>query len=140
MAKRKTTKRQYRMITFKVFEDSDGDILDWWEAIDEGERSDAVRDLIRGYLGQQPRTRKLLTIPELLEVRQDTLWIRDALNEMPSFLERLVQQVAINGVGQVSMQPEARSPANNTVLQPTEAALSDNDRERRARRMKRIQW
>src|SRR4051794_2945844 len=113
MPKRKTTKRQYRMITFKVFEDSDGDILDWWEAIDEGERSDAVRDLIRGYLGQQPRIRKLLTIPELLEVRQDTLWIRDALNEMPGYLERLVQQVAINGVGQIAMQPEARAPANN---------------------------
>ncbi len=140
MAKRKTAKRQYRMITFKVFEDSDGDILDWWEGIEEGERSDAVRDLIRGYLGQQPRIQKLLTIPELLEVRQDTLWIRDALNEMPGFLERLVQQVAINGVGQVAMQPEARAPANNTVLQRTEAALSDNDRERRTRRMKRIQW
>ena len=140
MAKRKTAKRQYRMITFKVFEDSDGDILDWWEAIDEGERSDAVRDLIRGYLGQQPRIRKVLTIPELLEVRQDTLWIRDALNEMPGYLERLVQQVVINGVGKITMQPEARAPANNIVLQPTEAALSDNDRERRARRMKRIQW
>jgi len=140
MAKRKTTKRQYRMITFKAFEDSDGDILDWWEGIEEGERSDAVRDLIRGYLGQQPRIRKLLTIPELLEVRQDTLWIRDALNEMPGYLERLVQQVAINGVGQIAMQPEARAPANNTILQPAEAALSDNDRERRARRMKRIQW
>ena len=140
MAKRKTTKRQYRMITFKVFEDSDGDILDWWEAIDEGERSDAVRDLIRGYLGQQPRIRKLLTIPELLEVRQDTLWIRDALNEMPGYLERLVQQVVINGVGQIAMQPEARAPANDAVLQPTEAALSDNDRERRTRRMKHIQW
>jgi hypothetical protein len=83
MAKRKTSKRHYRMITFKVFEDTDSDILDWWEGIDEGERSDALRDLIRGYLGKQPRRNKLLTIPELLEVRQDTLWIRDALNEMP---------------------------------------------------------
>ncbi|MDX2136545.1 MAG: hypothetical protein SF123_00495, partial [Chloroflexota bacterium] len=77
MAKRKTSKRRYRMITFKVFEDTDSDILDWWEGIDEGERSDALRDLIRGYLGKQPRKNKLLTIPELLEVRQDTLWIRD---------------------------------------------------------------
>lgn len=36
MAKRKTSKRRYRMITFKVFEDTDSDILDWWEGIDEG--------------------------------------------------------------------------------------------------------
>jgi hypothetical protein len=137
MAKHKTSKRRYRMITFKVFEDTDSDILDWWEGIDEGERSDALRDLIRGYLGKQPRRSKLLTIPELLEVRQDTLWIRDALNEMPGYLERLVQHVAVNGL---SIQPEARAPANGTVLQPTEPALSDNDSDRRARRMKRSQW
>lgn len=137
MAKRKTSKRRYRMITFKVFEDTDSDILDWWEGIDEGERSDALRDLIRGYLGKQPRRSKLLTIPELLEVRQDTLWIRDALNEMPGYLERLVQHVAANGM---SIQPEARAPANGIVLPATEPALSDNDSDRRARRMKRSQW
>lgn len=140
MAKRKTSKRRYRMITFKVFEDTDSDILDWWEAIDEGERSDALRDLIRGYLGKQPRRSKLLTIPELLEVRQDTLWIRDALNEMPGYLERLVQHVAANGIAQIAIQPEARAPANSMVIQPTEPALSDNDSDRRARRMKRSQW
>ncbi len=140
MAKRKTSKRRYRMITFKVFEDTDSDILDWWEGIDEGERSDALRDLIRGYLGKQPRRSKLLTIPELLEVRQDTLWIRDALNEMPGYLERLVQHVAANGATGIAIQPEARAPANGIVLQPTEAALSDNDSDRRTRRMKRSQW
>lgn len=140
MAKRKTSKRRYRMITFKVFEDTDSDILDWWEGIDEGERSDALRDLIRGYLGKQPRRSKLLTIPELLEVRQDTLWIRDALNEMPGYLERLVQHVATHGAAQMAIQSEARAPANGVVLQTTEPALSDNDSERRARRMKRSQW
>jgi len=137
MAKRKTSKRRDRMTTFKVFEDTDSHILDWWEGIDEGERSDALRDLIRAYLGKQPRRNKLLTIPELLEVRRDTLWIRDALNEMPGYLERLVQHVAANGM---STQPEARTPANGIVPQPTEPALSDNDSDRRARRMKRSQW
>ncbi|MCA0453933.1 MAG: hypothetical protein LCI00_08165 [Chloroflexi bacterium] len=140
MAKRKTNKRRYRMITFKVFEDTDSDILDWWEGIDEGERSDALRDLIRGYLGKQPRKHKLLTIPELMEVRQDTLWIRDALNEMPGYLERLVQHVAANGTAQIAMSPTARSPTNGDVLPAIEPALSDNDSDRRARRMKRSQW
>jgi hypothetical protein len=82
----------------------------------------------------------LLTIPELMEVRQDTLWIRDALNEMPGYLERLVKHVAANGVAQIAIQPEARAPANGMVIQPTEPALSDNDSDRRARRMKRSQW
>ena len=140
MVKRKTSKRRYQMITFKVFEDTDSDILDWWEGIDEGERSDALRDLIRGYLGKQPRKNKVLTIPELLEVRQDTLWIRDALNEIPGYLERLVQHVAANGAAGITLQPVARSPTNGDVLPPTEPALSDNDSERRTRRMKRSQW
>jgi len=140
MVKRKTGKRRYRMITFKVFEDSDSDILDWWEGIDEGERSDALRDLIRGYLGKQPRRNKLLTIPELLEVGQDTLWIRDALNEMPGYLERLVQHVAANGAAQIAIPPMARSPTNGDVLPATEPALSANDSDRRVQRMKRSQW
>jgi hypothetical protein len=140
MAKHRTKKHNYRMINFKVYYDTDQDILDWWEGIDEGERSDALRDLIRGYLGKQPPRNKLLTIPELLEVRQDTLWIRDALNEMPGYLERLVQHVAANGAAQIAIPPTARSPANGDVLPPAEPALSDNDSDRRARRMKRSQW
>jgi hypothetical protein len=140
MAKRKTSKRRYRMITFKVFEDTDSDILDWWEGVDQGERSDALRDLIRGYLGKQPRRNKLLTIPELLEVRQDTLWIRDALNDMPAYLERVIQHVAANSVAQIAMPLTARSPTDSDVLPTAEPALSDNDSDRRARRMKRSQW
>lgn len=138
MAKRKTSKRRYRMITFKVFEDTDSDILDWWEGIDEGERSDALRDLIRGYLGKQPRRNKLLTIPELLEVRQDTLWIRDALNDMPAYLERVIQHVATNvqpvAVGQ---HPPRASPEATTGNDP---ALTDAEHQRRARRMKGATW
>jgi hypothetical protein len=140
MPKRKTSKRRYRMITFKAFEDTDSDILDWWEGIDDGERSDALRDLIRGYLGKQPRRNKLLTIPELLEVRQDTLWIRDALNEMPGYLERLVQHVAGSSAMEIAMQPTGRSLTTGDVLPASEPALSDNDSERRARRMKRSNW
>ena len=140
MAKQKTVKRRYRMITFKVFEDTDDDILDWWEGIEEGERSDALRDVIRTHLGKQPRPRKMLTIPELLEVRQDTLWIRDALNDMPAYLERLIQHIAAANPMQMEIQPDARAPTNGDVLKPSEPALSDNDSERRARRMKKASW
>ena len=91
MPKRRPKKRNYRTITFKVYYDTDEDILDWWEGIEAGERSDAIRDLIRERLGQQPQRRagKISDLPELMEVRRDTLWIRDALNEMPAYLERV---------------------------------------------------
>jgi len=139
MAKRKTSKRRYRMITFKVFEDTDSDILDWWEGIDEGERSDALRDLIRGYLGKQPRRNKLLTIPELLEVRQDTLWIRDALNDMPAYLERVIQHVAANGVVQLEAVGQHPSRASPSAVMD-EPALTDDDTERRTKRMRKATW
>ncbi len=134
MAKRKTGKRHYRMITFKAFTDTDGDILDWWEGIEEGERSDAIRDVIREFIGIQPKRKaKVIELPELLEVRRDTLWIKDALNDMPAYLERLIQHVAANvqpvAVGQ--MQPRAS---------PVEPALTDAESQRRTRRMQRSQW
>ncbi|NJO20154.1 MAG: hypothetical protein HC838_08970 [Spirulinaceae cyanobacterium RM2_2_10] len=76
MAKHRTKKRNYRMINFKVYYDTDQDILDWWEGIEAGERSDAVRDLIREQLGsvrRRPSKAPIIDLPELLEVRRDTL-------------------------------------------------------------------
>jgi hypothetical protein len=139
MGKRKAAKRRYQTITFKAFEDSDRDILDWWEGIEEGDRSDELRDVIRVYLGKQPR-RKTMNIPELVEVRQDTLWIRDALNDMPAYLERMMQYVAAQSAAQGTMHPQAQAPIESSVLQPNEPALSSSDKDRRSRRMKRSKW
>jgi hypothetical protein len=140
MTKRKTSKRRYRMITFKVFEDTDSDILDWWEAIEEGERSDALRDLIREQLGIRRKSKApIIDLSELLEVRRDTLWIRDALNDMPAYLERVIQHVAANGVAQsmaVGQHPLRASPP----AVRDEPALTDDDAERRTKRMRKATW
>lgn len=138
MGRRKITKRPYRMITFKAFEDTDADILDWWEGIEEGERSDVLRELIRVSLGKQPRPRRLLMIPELLEVRQDTLWIRDTLNDMPAYLERVIQHVAthVQPVA-VEQHPPRASPGTAVNHEP---ALTDAEHQRRTRRMKGASW
>ena len=40
---RKKPKRPHRLIAFKAFEDTDRDILDWWEGIEEGQRSETIR-------------------------------------------------------------------------------------------------
>ena len=137
MSKRKPKKRSYRTITFKVFYDTDPDILDWWESIEAGERSDAIRDLIREQLGQQPqRQTKIIDLPELMEVRRDTLWIKDALNDMPAYLERVIQHVAANA--QVSVGHPAR--ASPKVVAKDEPALTDAETQRRTRRMKGATW
>ena len=142
MAKQRTKKRNYRMINFKVYYDTDQDILDWWEGIEAGERSDAVRDLIREQLGvvrRKPSKAPIIDLPELLEVRRDTLWIRDALNDMPAYLERVIQHVAANTVVQPMVvgqhPPRASPPAQNN-----EPALTDDDAERRTKRMRKATW
>jgi hypothetical protein len=138
MPKRRPKKRNYRMIAFKVYYDTDQDILDWWEGIEAGERSDAIRDLIREQLGQQPQrgAGKIIDLPELMEVRRDTLWIKDALNDMPAYLERVIQHVAANA--QVSVGHPAR--ASPEVIAEDEPALTDAETQRRARKMKGATW
>jgi len=137
MPKRRPKKRNYRMIAFKVYYDTDQDILDWWEGIEAGERSDAIRDLIREQLGQRPkRQTKIIDLPELMEVRRDTLWIRDALNDMPAYLERVIQHVA--ATAQVSVGHPAR--ASPEMVAKDEPALTDAETQRRTRRMKGATW
>lgn len=138
MPKRRPKKRNYKMIAFKVYFDTDEDIIDWWEGIEAGERSDAIRDLIREQLGQQPlrQTGKIIDLPELMEVRRDTLWIKDALNDMPAYLERVIQHVAANA--QVSVGHPAR--ASPEMVAKDEPALTDAETQRRTRRMKGATW
>lgn len=136
MAKRKK-QRHYRMITFKAFEDTDQDILDWWEGIEEGDRSEALRDLIREQLGTVRRKPKapMIDLPELLEVRRDTLWIRDALNDMPAYFERMLQQMSVAPMS-VGQYPPRASPDSTK----DESALTDADAARRTQRMKKAAW
>lgn len=145
MPKRKHKRRQHKVIAFKAYYDDDADILGWWEGIQEGDRSEALRDVIRGYLGLPAKMRRakatagaVIDLPDLLEVRRDTLWIRDALNDMPAYLERVIQHVATNvqpvAVGQ---HPPRASPGAATRDDP---ALTDAEHQRRARRMKGATW
>jgi hypothetical protein len=140
MPRKKKSKRGFKLIAFKAYYDTDQDILDWWEGIEEGERSDAMRDLIREQLGvrRPPKHSEIIDLPDLMEVRRDTLWIKDALNEMPAYLERVIQHVAANvqpvAVGQY--QPRA-SPVE---AQTDDPALTDAETQRRTRRMKRATW
>ena len=140
MPRKKKSKRGFKLIAFKAYYDTDQDILDWWEGIEEGERSDEMRDLIREQLGvrRQPKRGEIIDLPDLMEVRRDTLWIKDALNEMPAYLERVIQHVAANlqpvAVGQY--QPRA-SPVE---AQTDDPALTDAETQRRTRRMKRATW
>jgi hypothetical protein len=139
MPKKKKSKRAFKLIAFKAYYDTDQDILDWWEGIEEGERSDAMRDLIRDQLGVRRKPKvPIIDLPELMEVRRDTLWIKDALNDMPAYLERVIQHVA-NNVQPITVGQNPPRASPQVVVQD-DPALTDAESERRTRRMKRATW
>lgn len=132
-------KRNYRTITFKVYFDEDTDILEWWDGIEAGERSDTIRDLIRDCLGVPARHRKRIQIPGLHDMHRDILWIHDALNEMPSYIERVIDHVS-------ALQPTGTDSAyvhhhrEQTMPVPDEQALTDDETTRRDRHMRKATW
>jgi len=133
-------RRKYKLIAFKAYYDEDEDILEWWEGIQDGERSEFIRDVVRQYLDLPTKRRKKLIIPELTEVRRDTVWIRDALNELPEYLDRLIKEVAdAAGNRPVILQPGARaSPQGNPEEQ--EEDLTQDEQKERSKRMKNATW
>ncbi len=141
MKKRNTPKRAYRLIAFKAFEDTDQDLLDWWEAIEEGQRSESIRELIRDHLdsrnGHHRSDRKSVSEPEIVplmelaRVRDDTAWIREALHDIPAYLEQVIQTVA-------AMQSETAT-AGTGVFQ-TGPSLSTQDKSQREANMRKKTW
>jgi hypothetical protein len=127
--------RPCKVIGIKIFEDTDADILDWWESIEMGERSDALRDVIRFALGHAVRGTKRVEVPELKGLRDDTLWIRDAINAMPNYLEQLIAQA----ITRLPRDVSATLPSSPTVL-INEPALSNSESSRRTQRLKRATW
>lgn len=145
---RQKKKRQHKLIGFKAYFDTDTDILNWWDGIADGERSHVIRDVIRAYLGlpavqrtaiATPTQSNIIQMPELLAVREDTEWIRNALNDMPNYIERVIFHVA-------AMQPTGTdsNQASNQVTRasPTEEenALNQNEAQRRDKRMRKATW
>lgn len=131
MAKRKP-KRPYRLIGFKAYFDGDQAIIDWWESLDEGSRSNAIRDVLHTALGLNPPSRKTIML-DLAELRQDTIRIRQTLEEMPTVLERMVVQTAARqpaGAAMTTTPP----PAHDMPL------LNDAESRRRARKLARVSW
>ena len=135
---KKQKKRSYRTITFKVYLDDDADILDWWDGIEAGERSDAIRDMIREFLGLPARHRKRIQIPGLHDMHRDILWIHSALNDMPDYLQNLMQDIIASRP--VIVQQTRASPDEVQDNSSEEPPLNKGEQERRVGRMKNSTW
>ncbi|KAB2893803.1 MAG: hypothetical protein F9K28_07590 [Bacteroidetes bacterium] len=128
--------RTSKIIGFKAFFERDDDILDWWENIPSGERSHVLRSLIRAYL-----TGEVIVTPygeeavafsssvQLARVQSDTTQIRDAVLEIPTYIEQIISQ---------KMRGVQAAPAIQETL-PT-ATASEDDAEKRIQRMQKKSW
>jgi hypothetical protein len=135
---KKNKKRSCRTITFKVYLDDDADILDWWDGIEAGERSDAIRDMIREFLGLPVRHRKRIQIPGLHDMHRDILWIHNALNDMPDYLQNLMQQLASSRP--VIVEQSRASPDEVQDKSSEEPPLDNDEQKRRVGRMRNSTW
>ena len=101
MSQKRPPKREHKLIAFKAFFDTDRDILEWWEGMQDGERSEVIRELLRGYvkglsLYEARRPKVAVDGSVVLQVLDDTAWIRGALNDMPAYLEGLLGRMTVN--------------------------------------------
>jgi hypothetical protein len=132
-------KRGHKVIAFKAFFDTDRDILDWWEGMQDGERSDMIRDLLRGYLKGlslvEAGRRQTVAVDGsmVLQMREDTAWIRDALNDMPAYLEALLGRLSVTAPAPPPVVEVTPVPASDDNL--SDAALA-----RRKARMGKATW
>jgi hypothetical protein len=135
------SKRKRMTATIKMTFADDSDLIDWWRSIPLGRRNATLKDIIREHIAceggyYRPRQIPVAAAPvpaldssQLAQVRDDTAWIRDALHDMPAYLERLVTQMA-------SVQPVPNARAST----PDTPALDDAESQRRARKLKRVSW
>lgn len=130
--------------TIKMTFVDDSDLIDWWRSIPLGSRNATLKDIIREHMAREgghyrPRQTPVaavsapgLDLDQLAQVREDAAWIRDALHDMPAYLEQLFAQVA--SIRPTDVLPNARAPT------PDSPALDDAESQRRARKLKRVSW
>ncbi|MBK8139246.1 MAG: hypothetical protein IPK52_26080 [Chloroflexi bacterium] len=134
---RKPPKREHRLIAFKAFLDTDREIVNWWEGMEDGARSDVIRALLHSYIEGLPMyeaaQRKLIPVDSntVREVHDNTRWIRDALSEMPAYLERLLGRL------EATRSPEAVSHPEPAVH---EGGLTPEAQARRMAKMEKANW
>lgn len=132
--------RTSKIIGFKAFYERDEDILDWWENMPMGERSHVLRSLIRSYLSGEvvvtPSGEEAVNFSnsvQLARVQADTTRIRDAIMEIPEYLEQLVS----TKLRVVQATPAAHEAGE---VSTSAGATSEDEAARRAARTKKASW
>jgi hypothetical protein len=126
--------------TVKMTFSEDTDLIGWWNSIPRGTRNAVMKDVMREYIerhrgGFRPVMPRNVPQPfdpaRFVQMCDDAAWIRSALNDLPGYMERVVQHVA-------AMQPfgaMANSPPHKAVN-----GTDDEEARRREERMRKAKW
>ncbi len=140
MSRRKAKpSRGAKVIAFKASPEADRDILTWWEALPEGQRSEALRLVIRAFLGGHIQVKPSQPKREIdpvttQQIADDTAWIRASLMDLPSYLERLAERVS-------SVRPATTlTEASTGTAEPEQPRLEDEAVVRRRDKIGRNRW
>lgn len=131
--------RRTKLIAFKASQEADRDILAWWEGLPEGQRSEALRLVIRAFLGghvlvEPSHSKRGVDEVATRQIADDTAWIRASLMDLPSYLERLVERT--------SMARPVATTTEETVsaAEPEQPRLEDEAVVRRRDKIGRNKW
>ena len=125
--------------TVKMTYQDDVDLIAWWNSIPRGTRNAVMKDMMRDYIernrgGYRPLLPKNVPQPfdplRFTQMCDDTAWIRNALLELPGYVEQVIQYVATNA--QAVPIPAGGAP-------PTQGA-NEADAARREARMRQAHW
>lgn len=120
-------------ISMKANPATDADIIAWWESLPAGERSAALRQVIRAAMcSGSPKQNGNGHLPEMVQVAADTAWLRAALMELPTYLEGLFSRASV-------MRLEAQ-PVTVDAQSAEQPKLDQSAVDRRRANVKRSTW
>jgi len=126
--------------TVKMTFTEDTDLIGWWNSIPRGTRNAVMKDMMRDYIernrgGFRPVMPRNVPQPfdplRFTQMCEDAAWIRSALNDLPGYMERVINHVA-------AMQP-AGLAQGSYPREPT-ASVDDNQANRREERVRKAKW
>jgi hypothetical protein len=133
-------KQKRATATVKMTYTEDTDLIAWWNHIPRGSRNAVMKDMMRDYIernrgGYRPMMPRNIPQPfdpnRFTQVCDDAAWMREALLDLPGYVERVIQHVV--SVGGVTMGDQSQA-----VLQAND--VSEDEARRREKRMKKAAW
>ena len=113
-------------LTIKLTAGKDDDLIAWLASLPKGERQATAKQLLRDAVRRLHDDEN-----RLVQIGEDTAWLRAALSEMPTWMEGLLSRVVV---------PETSETAPPNVKAARTGQLSTEGVTRREKRIAKATW